>query len=69
MAKDQKTKKIEMVKIIHPHREEGWFVFTEYEIPLNILEEHGVVLSKTNPDIFAIFKDQVIWKIRDIFGL
>lgn len=58
-----------LVKVIKPHREEGWFVFTEYEIDEEILETHGKVIHKTNPDIFAIFKDQLVNRILSIFEL
>lgn len=70
-AQNQQTKASEevLVKVIYPHKEEGWFCFTEYEIPLSMLQNYGKVISKTNPDIFAIFKDQVTYKIRDLFGL
>jgi hypothetical protein len=50
-------------------REEGWFIFKEIEIDESILEHQGKVLSKTNPDIFPIFKDQLIIKAREIFGI
>jgi hypothetical protein len=55
--------------VIYPHKEEGWFCFSEYELPFEVLKEHGKLTAKTNPDIFAIFKDQVTLKVRDILGL
>jgi hypothetical protein len=58
-----------MVRVVFPHKEEGWYVFSEYEIDESVLKEQGTLISKTNPDIFAIFKDQLLWKVRDILGL
>ena len=69
MAKNQKSEPPKLVRVVYPHKEEGWFCFSEYEIDEAVLLSEGKLLSKTNPDIFAIFKDQVMWKIRDIFGL
>lgn len=72
MSKDQKNQRApqsELVSVILPKREEGWFCFTEYQIPLSVLEKEGKVLTKSTPDLFAIFKDQMIWKVRDLFNL
>jgi hypothetical protein len=63
------AKKSGPVKILLLDREEGWFIFKEIEIDESILEHQGKVLSKTNPDIFPIFKDQLIIKAREIFGI
>ena len=65
----QSTKEPEMVLVILPRKAEGVFAFTEYKIPLEILEKHGEVTVKSNPDIFAIIKDQLTHKVMDIFGL
>lgn len=72
MSKETKSPKApqsELVSVILPQRSEGWFCFTEYQIPLAVLEKEGKLVSKTNPDLFAIFKDQMIWKVRDLFNL
>jgi hypothetical protein len=63
------AKKSGPVKVILLGREEGWFIFKEVEIDDSILEHHGKVVYKTNPDIFPIFKEQLIAKARDIFGI
>lgn len=63
------SKEPEMVLVILPRKAEGVFAFTEYKIPLEILEKHGEVTVKSNPDIFAIIKDQLTHKVMDIFGL
>lgn len=68
MAKPIKDKQ-ETVRIVLPHKEEGWFCFTEYELPKDILESEGKVISKTNPDIFSVFTGQLIEKARNIFGI
>jgi hypothetical protein len=68
MAKN-KSEPSKMVRVVFPHKEEGWYVFSEYEIDESVLKEQGTLISKTNPDIFAIFKDQLLWKVRDILGL
>ena len=68
-TKSNNKEKFETVRVLRPHREEGWFCFTEYELPLELLEKEGKVLNKTNPDIFSVFKDQVIEKLRNIFQI
>lgn len=65
---ESESKPDEMVRVIRPHREDGWFSYTEYEIPLSVLEEQTVI-SKIQPDLFPQMKDQLVWKIRDIFGI
>lgn len=68
MAKPIKDK-IETCRVVLPHREAGWFCFTEYEVPVDLLEKEGKVISKTNPDIFSVFTGQLIEKARNIFGI
>jgi len=57
------------VRVIMPHKKEGWFCFTEFEIPLSVLESKSKVVSVSDPDVFAIFKDQVTCRLRSIFGI
>lgn len=57
------------VNVLNFTKSEGWFVMNHYEIPNSILEKYGRLVSKTEPDIFAIFKEHVINKIRDFYGL
>lgn len=57
------------VKVILPKTEEGYYMLEEYEISLETLKKEGSLLDKTLPDIYAVFKDQMINKTRDIFGL
>lgn len=68
-SKDDTDVSSETVKLLGFTKSEGWFVMNEYEIPKSILEKHGKLIHKTEPDIFAIFKEHVINKIRDFYGL
>lgn len=43
--------------------------FREYEIPLEIIEKHGTLLEKPEPDLFAIFMHNLTKKARNIFGI
>ena len=63
------TKKSGPVKVLLLEREEGWFIFKEIELDESILENNGKVIYKTNPDIFPIFKEQLIVKARELFGI
>lgn len=70
MAKKEQLKAEEpekTVKLLGFTKKEGWFVFEEYEVPVSSLE--GKKTFSSEPDIFPIFKDQVINKIRDFYGL
>lgn len=59
----------EKIKLLAFTKAEGWFVMEEYELPKSVIEKYGKLVSKTQPDIFAIFKEQVISKIRDFYGI
>jgi hypothetical protein len=66
---EEKPAEKEMINILAFTKAEGWFVMQEYQISKDMLEKHGKLISKTEPDIFAIFKEHVINKIRDFYGL
>lgn len=57
------------IKVLAFSKKEGWFVFTEYELPESILKKHGKQVSEMQPDIFPIFKGLLVQKARDIFGI
>lgn len=67
MAKKQEPG--QLVKVIQLVREHGGYGYVEYEISLDLLKAHGKVLDKSEPDIYAIFVNQVTKKTRDIFGI
>jgi len=72
MAKKQSSFEVEpeeMVKVIRPLREDGWFCYEEYEIPLSVLVQKGERKSKSLPELFYVFQDQVNQKIRSFFDL
>jgi len=67
--KKSEIKKSGPVKILFLDKEEGWFVLKEIEIDESILENQGKVIFKTEPDIFPIFKNHLVSKAREIFGI
>lgn len=71
MAKKEaiKDEAPKLVKVILPTKEQGWFSFIEIEIDEKVLLSNGKITIKSEPDIFAIFKDQVIVKMREIFKI
>lgn len=55
--------------VISFDRKDGWFVFSTYEIQESLLEKHGKKTSEIDPEIFPVFKDQLVRKVRDIFEI
>ena len=69
MANPKRSEKVDTVRILRPHREEGWFCLSEYEIPVDLLEKEGKLVDKTNPDIWSVFENHFIDKARKIFQI
>lgn len=59
----------DLVKVIVPVIEEGYYAFEEFEISKELLNKHGKLIYKSNPDIVAITQNQIISKAMDIYGL
>jgi hypothetical protein len=60
------------VFVIYKAKDEGYaqaFGLKEYVISRNQFEKHATLNNQTNPDIFAIFMNQVTRYFRDFFGI
>jgi len=57
------------IRVIAPSRQDGWYMFTEYDIPESVLKKHAVVISKSEPETFSVLHNQIISKVREIFGI
>lgn len=71
-APDTPAVKTENPEILHAivfSIEDGWFCYKDYEISKDVVEKHGKLVDKSNPDIFAIFLGQVTRKLRNLFGI
>jgi hypothetical protein len=64
---DTKNEPAKKIKVLAFSRAHGGFAYTEYEMAEADLKRHGKVLSKIEPDIFAIFSNLLIKKAREIF--
>lgn len=62
------SKKQEIVKVIRLIKQGGGYGYEEIEIPLDTLKS-GKVISKSEPDIYAIFVNQLTKLTRDIFEI
>ncbi len=58
-----------LVKVIKLCRSEGSYGYIVHEIPETILNEHSEIVDKCEPDIYAIFKNNIISLTRRLFGL
>jgi len=60
------------VFVIYKAKDEGYaqaFGLKEYVISKKQFEKHATLNNQTNPDIFAIFMNQVTRYFRDFFGI
>lgn len=63
-------KQEKVVKLLHLTSHEGAaFGVTEYELPESILKKHGIKMSMSEPDIFAIMLMNLTKKAREILGI
>lgn len=47
----------------------GSYAIAEYELPAWVIEKHGVLKSKSNPDVAWIWGPQLVEKAREIVGI
>lgn len=59
----------EVVKVMLTNRGHGAYGLEVYDIPKNVLLKHATLSSKYEPDIFAIFINNMIHAARNIFGI
>lgn len=48
---------------------EGAYGIEEYEIPAEILKKHGKKVKSPEPDIFAIFVNNLTKRSRELLGI
>lgn len=60
---------VALVKVIQLKREGSGYGFVEYEIPAEALEEHGKITHTSEPDIYAIFVNQLTKRSRELFEI
>lgn len=71
-AVEEPTKMVKLQTIEKDMSYGGWavaFRFVEREIPEEILEKYGKVISKSEPDLFDIVWNQAERKMRDNFEI
>lgn len=56
------------VQVISLNSRQGAYGLTIYEIPGRIIDEHAQVVYKSEPDVYAIFVNNIISATRRIFG-
>jgi len=59
----------EMVKVLHFYRQDGAYAYCEIELPKELVENHGKIVSKIEPDILAILVGQLTRKVKELFGV
>ena len=59
---------ITKVNVIKLSKSEGAYGYTIYEIPESVLLKNSEVLEKSEPDVYAIFVNNIIGATRRIFG-
>lgn len=64
MANNKKPKKVKVLSFVMD--DVGGFGFQEFEIDENLL---GKPTDSSLPDVFAIFKNNLIHKARELFGI
>jgi len=69
MKQAVKLKPATLVKVILLTSEGGGYAINEYEILQSLLESNGVLLSKSEPDIFSIAIMNLTKKAREILGI
>lgn len=69
MSKNKKSDPQKKVKVLKFIRDEGAYGFIEYEISEDLLSQEGKELDASQPDIFAIFINNLTKKCRDVFGI
>ena len=70
MAKKAEPKALsgQNTKVIHLIKKDGGYGYVEIELPQEVVES-GKVLSRSEPDIYAIFVNEMTKKTRDIFEI
>lgn len=63
----QDEKKLKQVLVLT--KSEGAYGLDVYEIDENIIEKHGKKVEKYEPDVFAIFANNITKASRGIFGI
>ncbi len=61
--------KEEIVKVMLMNFEQGAYGLEVYELPLSLIKKNAKLSSKYEPDIFAIFINNMIHASRNIFGI
>lgn len=57
-----------IVKVIKLTRSEGAYGFNVYEVPEAVFNQHAQVIDKVEPDVYAIFVNNIIDATRRLFG-
>lgn len=73
MAKTQSKPQTDVVdttkvQVIRLTKGEGAYGLTIYELPGSVINEHAEVVYKSEPDVYAIFVNNIISATRRIFG-
>lgn len=58
-----------VVKLLAFSVKDGAYGMVEYEIPEDVLKKQAKVISKTEPDIFAVFVNNITKKSRELLGI
>ena len=59
------TTKVQVIRLI---KGEGAYGLTIYELPESVLNQHATVVEKSEPDVYAIFVNNIINATRRLFG-
>ena len=57
------------VKVLTLVKEDGAYGFVEIEINEDVIKKQGKVTEMCQPDIFAVFMNNITKKCRDSFGI
>lgn len=61
--------KDETQRVIAFYKDHGAYGLYEVELPKAVIEKHGKLISKSEPDVFAVLVTHLTKKAREIFGI
>lgn len=56
------------VQVIKLTKTDGAYGLIVYELPSSVMQEHAQIVDKSEPDVYAIFVNNIIGATRRIFG-